>query len=92
MKKALALAGLMCLTLSSIQLPAQAHDWFDRYDTNHDHQWNYVEFSNAHHDWARRHRAERALTDVELHNQFNTWDTGHNGYVVRENVATFHNW
>jgi hypothetical protein len=92
MKNALALAGLLCLTLSSVQLPALAQDWFDRYDVNHDHQWNYVEFSNAHHDWARHHRTERIINDIELRNQFNTWDPDNRGYVVRENVSTFHNW
>jgi Ca2+-binding EF-hand superfamily protein len=92
MKKALALAGLLCLTLGSLQLPAQAQDWFDTYDVNHDHQWNYIEFRDAHHSWARHHPVERVLNDVELRSQFDTWDPNHRGYVVREDVQSYHPW
>jgi hypothetical protein len=92
MKRTLALAGLLCLTLSSIQLSVQASDWFGRYDHNHDNHWDYNEFRNAHHDWARHHRNEAVVSDVELRSQFNGWDTGHRGYVERGDVQAFHHW
>jgi len=92
MKKTLALAGLLCLTLSSVQLAAQADDWFGKYDRNHDNHWTYNEFANANHDWARRHRNEKRVTDAELRNQFNGWDTDHHGYVTREHVEHYHTW
>ena len=92
MKKALALAGLLCLTLNSVQLAAQADDWYNKHDRNHDNHWDYNEFRNAHHDWARNHKKERRVSDSQLRNQFNNWDTDHHGYVTREHVATYHNW
>jgi len=92
MKKTLALAGLLCLTLNSLQLGAQARDWYDRWDRDHDHHWNWEEFRDANHDWYAHHRAEKALTDAELRAQFDGWDTAHNGWITREHVATFHHW
>ena len=92
MNKTLALAGLLCLTLASVQQAALAQDWFGRYDGNHDNRWSYDEFAHAHHNWARHHRSEVIMNDVDLHNQFNSWDPDRRGYIVRENVATFHNW
>ena len=92
MKRTLALAGLLCLTLNSIQLAARADDWFDKYDRNHDHHWNYNEFQRAHHDWWLRHKEEKRLTDAELRAQFNTWDADHHGWVNREHVEHWHTW
>ena len=92
MKKTLALAGLLCLALSSVQMAAQAQDWFVRYDTDHDNHWTYNEFASANRDWASRHTTEKILNDVELHKQFSTWDPDNRGYVVRESVSTYHDW
>jgi len=92
MKNTLALAGLLCLALGNLQLPAQADDWYGHYDHDHDGHWSYNEFRDAHHAWARRHREEAAINDAALRTQFDTWDPNHRGYVVRENVETYHHW
>jgi Ca2+-binding EF-hand superfamily protein len=92
MKKMLALAGLLCLTLNSVQLAAQADDWFGKYDLNHDNHWSYNEFSKANNDWAGRHTEEKRLSDAELRTQFNGWDTDHHGWVTRDNVEHYHTW
>jgi len=83
---------LLCANLSLVALPAAFADdvWFTKYDHNHDGRWDYNEFRKAHHDWARHHRAEKALTDAELRAQWDHYN--HDGWVRADDVRTWHAW
>jgi hypothetical protein len=89
MKKTVALACLAFLTLGTA---AQADDWFDRYDHNHDGHWSWSEFKRAHYEYWKHHHDEHRLSDAELRAQFDAWAASHPGWVEREQVREFHHW
>ena len=91
MKKQLALMALTLVSLGSLQLPALADPWFDRWDHNHDSRWDYNEFRAANHDYWKAHQ-EKVLADKELRRAYRHLDTDHNGYVTVQEVKTYHNW
>ena len=83
---------LACLAVLTLSTAAKADDWFDRYDRDHNKQWNYQEFKRAHNDYWKHHRNEERWNEAKLHSQFNTWASAHPGYVEREQVREFHHW
>jgi Ca2+-binding EF-hand superfamily protein len=91
MKKQMALMALTLISLSSLQLPALADVWFDRYDHDHDGKWNYNEFKAANQAYWRAHH-EKVLADRALRDEYKALDADHDGYVTVENVRTYHHW
>jgi hypothetical protein len=93
MKFNIAALCLAVMAAGSLQLPSMADEaWFTKYDHNHDGHWDYNEFKKAHYDWYKHHHEGPRLTEVELHKQWNTWDTDHHGWVAPETVRTYHHW
>jgi Ca2+-binding EF-hand superfamily protein len=91
MKKQLALVALSMIALGSLQLPALADPWFDRWDHDHDGKWDYNEFKAANRDYWRAHH-EKVLADRELRAAYKHLDADHDGYVTVEDVKTYHHW
>jgi hypothetical protein len=94
MRKTLAALALALTSFAITQrMPVLADDyWFDHYDHDHDHHWDYNEFRRAHHAWEREHRAEKRLNDAELREQWARLDADHRGWVDMDRVKPFHNW
>jgi hypothetical protein len=68
-----------------------AADWFDRYDRDHDHSWNYNEYYKARRGWEREHR-EKALNDSELRAEYDRYDLDHNHRWAREEAKACGHW
>ena len=91
MKKQFALVALTLVSLGSLQLPALADPWFDKWDHDHDARWNYAEFKAANDAYWRAHH-EKVLADRELRRAYAHLDRDHDGYVTVEDVRTYHHW
>jgi len=92
MKKQFALMATLWLVLANTQAPALADDWFDKYDHNHDHHWDYNEFRTAHNTYWKGHRDEKRMDDAELRSEFNRRAGDHHDWVDNEGVRDFHHW
>jgi len=91
MKKQFALMALTLISLGSLQLPALADPWFDRWDRDHDGRWAYSDFQAANRAYWRAHH-EKAIADAELRAAYRKLDADHDGFVTVEDVRTYHHW
>jgi hypothetical protein len=92
MKKQFALMATLWLVLANTQSPALADDWFDKYDHDHDHHWDYKEFQSAHNNYWKAHHEEKRMNDAELRAEFDRRAAEHHGWVDNEGVRDFHHW
>ncbi len=84
--------GLVVAGLMSQPLAALAYDWFDKWDHNHDHNWNWREYSDARRAWEREHRDERRLTEAELRAEYSRLDADHNHRLSRQEARASGHW
>jgi len=87
--KKLVLAALIAGLLA--QPAVLAGDWFDKYDHNHDHSWDWNEYYKARRDWEREHR-EKALSEEELRAEYERYDLDHNHRMGREEARGVGRW
>jgi hypothetical protein len=94
MKKTFATFALALMSFSLTQsLPALADNyWFDHWDHNHDHHWDYNEFRRAHRAWEHEHHNQQRLTDAQLQAEWAKLDAEHRGWVEMEKAKHYHNW
>jgi hypothetical protein len=91
MNKSFAIGAVLCLAISSIQLPATADEvWFTNYSTVPNY-WTYSNFVNAERAYETAHRINR-IEDKMLRQQFDALDADHDGKVTIEQVRTYHTW
>jgi len=92
MKKPLAISLLICLAAMLGQPAAFAdHDWFNKWDRDHDGRWSKDDFRDAHWDWQKRHN-QRLWKEEKVEQHFKRYDRDHDGYVRDEDVRKFHRW
>jgi len=86
------LFGLVVVSLISAPLAASAHDWFDKWDHNHDHYWSWHDYYAARRGWEKEHAAEKRLSEAELREEYARLDADHNRRLSREEAATWGHW
>ena len=92
MKNLFLLNSLVFVSFISMQSTTLAHDgWFNKYDRDHDRQWNYEEFARAQREWQIAHH-EHVMSEKELRDYYKRYDKDHNGSWATEEANRFHPW
>jgi len=90
MKKQILFMVLGGFVLLTTQIPVLANDWFNRYDANHDRQWNYEEYQKAQMEWLKHHKHH--MSDKELREYYARLDRDRNGFLTAEEARRAHMW
>jgi DnaJ-class molecular chaperone len=72
--------------------PAALADWYDHYDHDRDHNWNWEEWRDARRHWEKVHHEEKRLSDEELRAEFDRFDHDHDHHLSREEAKAWGRW
>jgi len=90
MQKAITGISLLAIACLSLQIPAQAYPWFDRWDANRDGYWNWNEYRAAQMDWCRHHHIR--CDEARLRAEFGQLDHDRDGRVLPAEAMGLHSW